>query len=40
MRSKKNYNTPAMSIVGVEDDVVRTSEEAPDVYTKDPFIRK
>ena len=40
---KKNYDALELTIIMVEDDLIRTSgmftpNEAPDVYEPDPFI--
>ena len=43
---KKKYDTFELTIIAIEDDVIRTSEiftsevsDAPDVYEPDPFIQ-
>ncbi len=43
---KKNYDSLKLTIIVIEDEVIRTSEiftsetsEAPDVYEPDPFFQ-
>ena len=35
----KNYETLEIKIITIQDDAIRTSNQAPDVYEPDPFIR-
>ena len=43
---KKDYNALELTVIAMEEDVIRTSDiftseasEAPDVYEPDPFIQ-
>ena len=36
---KEIYTAPKFTVPVVTDDLIRTSDEAPDVFTKDPFVQ-
>ncbi len=36
--SKEIYSSPELFIITVEEDLIRTSGKAPDVFENDPFI--
>ena len=36
--NKEIYSSPELCIITIENNFVRTSGEAPDVFEKDPFV--
>jgi hypothetical protein len=39
MKNKEEYFSPELSLIFIQEDLVRTSvQSAPDVFTKDPFL--
>ena len=36
--NKATYATPTLLLIVMANDTIRTSEQAPDVFVKDPFM--